>query len=95
MNERDFAYWLQGFVEMNPEMKQPTPEQWAQIKDHLKLVFTKVTPNLPRLGERPFDSIPPFTPQWVPGGPIYPNPIDPYKVTCEYDFTRLKTTTLC
>ena len=43
MDEKSFAFWLQGFVEItNPE--QPTKEQWQIIKDHLALVFNKVTP---------------------------------------------------
>lgn len=38
-----FAYWLQGFVEMNPNV-MPTEKQWCVIQEHLKLVFKKVTP---------------------------------------------------
>lgn len=46
MTERDFAYWLQGFFEIaNPEIM--TKEQIQIIKDHLDLVFDKVTPNRP------------------------------------------------
>ena len=44
MNAKDFAFWLQGFVEMNPNA-MPTLTQWQTIKDHLKLVFDKRTPN--------------------------------------------------
>jgi hypothetical protein len=43
MNERDFAYWLNGFVEMNGGA-MPTAAQWKAIQDHLALVFKKVTP---------------------------------------------------
>lgn len=42
MNAEQFAYWLQGFAELNTE--PPTPEQWKSISDHLKTVFVKVTP---------------------------------------------------
>jgi len=42
MNTEQFAYWLQGFVELHGE--QPTQDQWSAIKDHLKLVFEKKTP---------------------------------------------------
>lgn len=42
MTSEQFAYWMQGFVELNGEM--PTAEQWQSIKDHLKTVFVKVTP---------------------------------------------------
>ena len=43
MNSELFIYWLQGFVELHGE--PPTPEQWQIIKDHLQLVFKKVTPD--------------------------------------------------
>lgn len=42
MTAQEFCYWLQGFSELNG--KAPTPEQWKSIRDHLQLVFTKVTP---------------------------------------------------
>lgn len=64
MQAEQFAYWLQGFVELNGDM--PTPEQWQSIKDHLATVFVKVTPRVgpstiwpndptkvPRLGDWP------------------------------------------
>lgn len=46
MTPENFAYWLQGFTELNPAMEQPTPEQWKSITEHLKTVFFKVTPEL-------------------------------------------------
>ena len=45
MNHDQFAYWLQGFVEMNGG-KEPTKAQWKMIKDHLQLCFKKLTPPL-------------------------------------------------
>lgn len=51
MTPEQFTYWMQGFVELNGAA--PTPEQWECIKDHLKTVFHKVTPdygNLLRYG---------------------------------------------
>jgi hypothetical protein len=47
MNAEEFAYWLQGALEMNPEMLKNgmTPEQAQTIQDHLDLVFDKVTPD--------------------------------------------------
>lgn len=52
MNERDFVYWLNGFLEVgNPKTLNAT--QVKQIKDHLKLVMKKETP--PRVRVR-FDS---------------------------------------
>lgn len=47
MGSNEFAYWLQGALEMNPDMleKGMTPEQVKTIQDHLDLVFDKVTPD--------------------------------------------------
>lgn len=42
MDAPQFALWLQGFAELNTE--PPTKEQWQSIREHLQLVFTKVTP---------------------------------------------------
>lgn len=44
MTAQEFCYWLQGYAELGGE--RPTEAQWAQIKEHLKLVFTKVTPGV-------------------------------------------------
>ena len=43
MNAQDFAYWLNGFAELNGDTP-PTEAQWKAIKEHLALVFRKVTP---------------------------------------------------
>ncbi|MFL1548812.1 hypothetical protein [Pseudomonas sp. AN3A02] len=55
MTPEQFAYWLQGFTELNPDMDQPTPAQWKAIKDHLATVFNKVTPTGERRWRRPAD----------------------------------------
>lgn len=47
MNAEQFAYWLQGFTELTEDMPAPSPAQWQAIKDHLALVFVKVTPPFP------------------------------------------------
>lgn len=44
MTPDQFAYWLQGFAELNATA--PTQEQWQAIRDHLALVFDKRTPVL-------------------------------------------------
>lgn len=44
MTPQEFCYWLQGYAEMGGAA--PTEEQWKMIKEHLKLVFNKVTPDL-------------------------------------------------
>lgn len=44
MTERDFVYWLQGYLEISGS-NVITAEQLMIIKDHIKLVMTKVTPS--------------------------------------------------
>lgn len=51
MNAQEFTYWLQGFAELHQD--PPTPEQWKSIREHLALVFKKVTP--PVQVEKPVD----------------------------------------
>ena len=57
MTTEQFAYWLQGFAEINGGA--PTDEQWKIVKDHLALVFDKKTPvyrhdlGMPKLGDLP------------------------------------------
>ena len=43
MTPENFAYWLQGFIELT-QGQTPNPAQWKSIKEHLDLVFTKMTP---------------------------------------------------
>src|SRR5690606_2925322 len=62
MTPQEFCYWLQGYSELGGE--RPTEEQWAQIKEHLKLVFTKVTPEFPAIRPDPVDRFP-FDPNRV------------------------------
>jgi len=38
MTSRDFAYWLQGFMEVS-NATEITPEQLKIIKNHLNMVF--------------------------------------------------------
>jgi hypothetical protein len=44
MDSLNFAYWLQGYLELAGTEKGITPEQTQVIQDHLNLVFNKVTP---------------------------------------------------
>jgi hypothetical protein len=71
MTPEQFAYWLQGYSEIAGEA--PTKEQWQVIKDHLKTVFHKVTPNRSPL---PVSPIPPHWPSPLDG------PFDSTKVIC-------------
>jgi len=52
MTEKDFVYWLQGFFEIQDASNQTNSgelnnKQVKIIRDHLALVFNKVTPNYP------------------------------------------------
>ena len=72
MTVQDFAYWLQGFAELNSE--PPTAEQWQSIREHLALVFTKVTPDLgaqPLVKPWPFDHHFSYPPVLSPSSPGY------------------------
>lgn len=62
MTSEQFAYWMQGFAELNSEL--PTAEQWQSMKEHLATVFVKVTPSVQ------------FAPQTTPL-PKLPNIFDP------------------
>jgi hypothetical protein len=42
MTEQQFVYWLQGFAELTEQ--PPSAEQWKSIREHLAMVFKKVTP---------------------------------------------------
>lgn len=44
MSPENFAYWLQGYLEIG-NIKKLDEKQIQIIKDHLKQVFTKVTPD--------------------------------------------------
>ncbi len=45
MTPENFCYWLQGWVELQ-DPKNINELQIQEVKNHLKLVFDKVTPNL-------------------------------------------------
>jgi hypothetical protein len=44
MTAEQFVYWLQGYIEINDPVNI-TSRETQIIKDHLKLVFEKQTPN--------------------------------------------------
>lgn len=54
MTEKDFAYWLQGFFEIS-DAKSLGERETQIIKEHLQLVFTKVTPDHTSEGEMILD----------------------------------------
>ena len=49
MTAEQFAYWLNGYAELHGKL--PSEQEWLSIKEHLRSVFIKVTPNV----------IPPFS----------------------------------
>lgn len=77
MQERDFCYWLKGFM----EIQNPTTldkDQIQIIQDHLDLVFDKVTPvRTPKVTPYIPTPISPTTPSTYPGlfPKTYPDPI--------------------
>lgn len=86
MEAQQFCYWLQGFAELNNGVP-PNDMQWKAIRDHLSLVFNKVTPPynvpLPR-SPNPNDVLGPpvnLPPVWYTNpDPNFMQP--PYTVTC-------------
>ena len=44
MTPEQFAYWLQGYAELNQMV--PSYEQWKSICEHLNTVFKKETPKV-------------------------------------------------
>lgn len=83
MTSEQFAYWLQGFVELNGS--GPTPEQWQSIKDHLKTVFVKVTPEVRQIA--------PSYPGLRTGDIAWPQWAEP-RVTCSASAVESITTVL-
>lgn len=77
MTTDQFAYWLQGFAELNEA--PPTPEQWKAIREHLALVFHKVTPPL---GGLRFTPTAPVTAPYFPPQSIQPAAPNYTTVTC-------------
>jgi hypothetical protein len=69
MDALNFAYWLQGLLELSPELKTLNEEQVSQIRSHLNLVFTNVT--------KPKNPFSPATP-WNPGTGTGFQPYPPY-----------------
>jgi hypothetical protein len=50
LSPESFCYWLQGYLELSQHLDGPkglNERQVEEIKNHLNIVLTKVTPNLP------------------------------------------------
>jgi hypothetical protein len=90
MNSEQFAYWLQGFAEMNGDTP-PSYEQWKMIKEHLSLVFKKVTPTKFEWTP-PLPGMPTTLPYIRPGPYIGDQPYPPGQVICGYSQTTTYAT---
>ncbi len=49
MTERDFCFWLQGYMELS-YTDSPTVDQWKVIKSNLAIVFNKKAPYVDEVG---------------------------------------------
>lgn len=80
MTAEQFTYWLQGYAELNDA--PPSEQQWQAIRDHLALVFNKVTPQRVLEG--------------LPGTPVYQSPsmLQPLRATCSTP-GGMAPTTIC
>lgn len=93
MTAEQFAYWMQGFSELNGD-ETPTPAQWKMMKEHLATVFVKVTPPLkadpinpskvqPIPGKWPTQFPQDWHPGLTPNSPQRPfDPLRPLIATC-------------
>lgn len=80
MNERDFAYWLKGFFELT-KTKRLNARQIQMIKEHLDLVFTKITETSYEIKTEPYKIT---YPQVVmPSTPAFPTIDYGPIITCE------------
>jgi len=76
MTPEQFAYWLQGYAELNPDLP-PTSQQWKAIVEHLNLVFVKKTPPLTPPKPDPYNIVNhfDFKELVLPTSPLNPNNI--------------------
>lgn len=90
MNAENFAYWLNGFVEMN-DGAMPTAVQWKAIQDHLALVLKKVTPpvSVQPLTVTPGIDWDEMRRKYLESQPSQITPLGwPYTVTCTSGFAQ-------
>ena len=85
MTAEQFAYWLQGFMEVG-QPRELNHNQIQVIKDHLKLVFDKKTPDRSSQGTGPI--VTPIVNPTVTGpytGPDWGWKPNPYTITCTHN----------
>ena len=96
MDANNFAYWLNGFAELSGD-NPPTKAQWKSIKEHLALVFTKVTPEVGIVKSGKDHQITPQDPNLTPitptGWPKFPVPQRPLTADCASPVPGLTTVT--
>lgn len=72
MTSRDFAFWLQGFLEIRGNGEGMTPEQVACVQKHLALVFVhEIDPSMPSKKLDEIHSGKPTPSNVGPGGVLY------------------------
>lgn len=81
MDALNFAYWLNGFAELSGDTP-PTAEQWKAIREHLGLVFQKVTPPVVHPGN-PLPVPDPIDSHWWKRQPTSGgSPLSPLRAEC-------------
>lgn len=100
MTPERFTDWLQGFVEI-ANTDTISEKQWQIIKDHLKLVFDKKTPDRNEVGIGPLEIKPALTGpiDWKRVSDLIGKEVEwnkdfkpPYTITCGVD---MKPTLIC
>jgi hypothetical protein len=98
MDATNFAYWLQGFFEVS-NAKTLDKEQVQIIKDHLDLVFNKVTPNRNEESSKSNDLNIPFEVDFIPKTYCSSSSSSGSNSTCgfgvNYDLVDLHTKKIC
>lgn len=77
MDSTNFAYWLQGALELFPDAMSNglSGRQIRIVQDHLDLVFNKVTPDRSQEADAPLEaSIYAVDPRWPHIGTMVPSP---------------------
>jgi len=81
MTPEQFVYWLQGFNEIrDKEAVGLSENEWEIIREHLKTVFHKVTPERDRI------KLPDIVPNHYPYIP--PSPVLPYNTGTPPSWTQ-------
>lgn len=91
MTPEQFCYWLQGRAELQPDVPLSDAE-WKSVREHLQLVFKKVTPAL----YGPNTSTPVRHPLDMIGKQFeYPNPMFEPRTTCIAGSAELAKAAIC